>query len=69
MEYGKITGGLSPLRRPKLSKKHKRKMMKLKIYMKLIGGGIIGYSNYIGTRSNGLIQEVTSKGKNFFQFI
>ena len=42
--------GLPPLRRPKLSKKHKKNRMKFKnIYMKLISGGIIGNSNYIGT--------------------
>ena len=42
--------------------------MKSKNYMKLIRGGMIGNSNYIGTRLNGLIQEVKSKGKNLFSF-
>ena len=33
--------------------------------MKLLGGGMIGNYNYIGTSFNGLIQEVESKGKPF----
>ena len=37
----KITKGLPPIRRPKLSKKHKIKTMKFKNYMKLVGTGII----------------------------
>ena len=37
--------------------------------MKLIGGGMIGNFKYIGTRLNGLIQEVKSKGKTPFQFL
>ena len=37
--------------------------------MRLISGVIIGYSNYIGTRSNGSIQEVEPKEVNPFQFL
>ena len=37
--------------------------------MKLISGGMIGNSNYIGTSLNGWIQEVEPKGINTFQFI
>ena len=37
--------------------------------MKLIGIGMIGNSNYIGTILNGSIQEMKSKGKNPFQFL
>ena len=48
---GKITKGITPLRRPKPSKNHNKKMMKLKRnYMKLIGIGTIVNSNYIGKR-------------------
>ena len=43
--------------------------MKFKNYMKLIGIGIIGDSNYIGTSLNGSIQEVESKGKKPIQFL
>ena len=50
----KITKGLTPLRIPKLSKKAQEKQDEIKnIYMKLISGGIIGNSNYIGTSLNG----------------
>ena len=68
MVYGKITKGLPPLRRPKLSKKAQEKEDGIKKYMKLIGMGIIGNSNYIGTSLSGSIQEVKSKGKNPFSF-
>ena len=37
--------------------------------MKIIGGIMIGNSNYIGTRLNGSIQEVKSKVKKPIQFI
>ena len=37
--------------------------------MKLICGGIIGNSNYIGTILNGLIQEVKKSKKNPFQLL
>ena len=37
--------------------------------MKLISGGIIGNSNYIGTSLNGSIQELLPKGINPFRFI
>ena len=38
--------------------------MKLNKNIQLIGIGMIGDSNYIGTSLNGSIQEVESKGKN-----
>ena len=45
-------------------------MMKfLKNYMKLIGIGIIGDFNYIGTSLSGLILEVKSKDNNPIQFL
>ena len=37
--------------------------------MNLIGGGMIGYSNYIGTSMNGLIQNQPPKELNPFQFL
>ena len=37
--------------------------------MKLIGIGIIGYFNFIGTILNVSIQEVKPKGKNPIQFL
>ena len=62
--------GLPQLSRPKISKKAQDKENVIKnTYMKLICGGIIGNSNYIGTRLNGLIQEVKSKGKNPIDFL
>ena len=45
----KITQGLPPLRIPKLSKKSQEKDYEIKNYTKLIGIGMIGDSNYIGT--------------------
>ena len=63
-----ITKGLTPLRRTKISKKHKIRRMKLKNYMNLIGIVMIGNRNYIGTILNGSIQEVKSKGKTLFSF-
>ena len=52
MEKG--SKGLPPLNISNLSKKHKRRRMEFKkIYMKLISGGMIGNSNYIGTILNG----------------
>ena len=42
MVYGKITKGLPPLRRPKISKNHRIRRKKLKKYMELIGIGMIG---------------------------
>ena len=64
----KITKGLPPLRRPKLSKKSQEEEDEIWKYMKLIGIGMIGNSNYVGTSMNGSIQEVKSKGKNLFSF-
>ena len=40
-----------------------------KNYMKLISGGTIVNSNYIGKILNGSIQEVEPKGINPFQFL
>ena len=37
--------------------------------MRLISGGMIGNSNYIGTSLNGLIQEVKPNGMKPFQFL
>ena len=66
----KISKGLPPLRRQKLSKKSQDEEDEIKKnYMKLISGGMIKNSNYIGTSLNGLIQEVKLKGKNPIQFL
>ena len=65
----KIAKGLPPLRRPKLSKKSQEKEDKIKkSYMKLIGIGMIGNSNYIGTSLNESIQKSKSKVKTLFSF-
>ena len=54
----KINKVLLPLSKPKLSKKSQEKEDEiLKNYMKLIGIGMIGNSNYIGKSLNGSIQE------------
>ena len=67
---GKGAKGIPPLKRSKLSKKSQDKEDKfLKNCMKLISGGMIVTSNYIGTSLNGLIQEVYPKGINPFQFL
>ena len=61
--------GLPLLRRKQLSKKAQEKYDEIiKKYMKLIDGGIIENSNHIGTRLNGLIIELKSKGKTLFSF-
>ena len=65
----KLTKGLPLLRRPKLSKNHKIKTTKFKNSIKLISGGMIGNSNYIGTSLSGSIQEFKSKGNNHIQFL
>ena len=67
MVYGKIIKELPPLRRPKLSKKAQEKDDKN--YMKLIGIGMIRYSNYIGISLSGSIQEVKLKEENLIQFL
>ena len=54
----KVTKGLPPLRRPKLSKRAQAKEDEIKNYIRRTGIGMIGHSNYIGTSLNGLIQEV-----------
>ena len=70
MVYGRITKGLPPLRRPKLSKNKKIRRMKFrKNYMKLIDIVMIGNSNYIGTSLNGSVQKVKSKGNKPIQFL
>ena len=51
---GKSAKGLPPLRIIKISKKHKKRRMKFKKnYMKLISGGMVVNSNFIGTNLNG----------------
>ena len=70
MVYVKITKGLLPLRRPKLSKKAHDKEGEIKRNcMRLIGVGMIGDSNCIVTNLNGSIQEVKSKGIKPIQFL
>ena len=67
---GESSKGLPPLRRTKLSKKHKKSRMKFRnIYMKLISSGMIGNSNFIGTNLNGWIQNLSTKGINPIQFL
>ena len=39
------------------------------MYMKLISGGMIGNSNYIGTSVDGWIQKLSLKGINPIQFL
>ena len=69
MLYEKIAKGIPPLRRPKPSKKAQDKEDEIiKNYTKLISGGMIGNSNYIGTSLNVLIQEVKLKEKTLFRF-
>ena len=54
--------GLPPLKRTKQSKKaQERHDLISKNFMTLIGGGMIGNSNYIGTCLNGLIQNQPPK--------
>ena len=57
----KVTKGLPPLRRPKLSKKPQDKYFEIKNYTKLIGIGMIGNSNGIGRSLSDSIQEGKSK--------
>ena len=62
MVYGKMTKGITPLRKQKLSKRSQDKDDEIqKNYMKLIGIAMIGNSNYIGTRLSGSIQEKEEK--------
>ena len=64
VEGGKITKGIPPLIKQKLSKNNNRKMIKLNgNYTLLIAIVMIGNSNYIGTSLSGLIQEVKSNEK------
>ena len=71
MVFEKCEKGLLPLKRTKLSKKeHNRDDIILKKnFMYIIGGGMIGNSNYIGTCLNGLIQNQPPKELNQFQFL
>ena len=65
-----IARGLPPLKRTKLSKKHKKgRIIFKRNCMNLIGGGIIGNSNYIGTSLNGLILNITPKELIPFLFL
>ena len=57
MVYGKIPKELPSLRRSTLSKESQDKEYGIQhIYMKLLSGGMIEKSNYIGASLNGLIQ-------------
>ena len=60
---------LPPINKSKLSKNHKRSKKKLKNYMKLISGVMIGHSNCIGTSLNGWIQKISQKGINPIHFL
>ena len=55
-EIEKSAKGLPPLRISKIGKKAQDKEDGIKKYMKLVSGGMIRDSNYIGTSLNGLIQ-------------
>ena len=66
----KCKRGLPPLERKKLSKKaQERHDYIFKNCMNLIGGGMIGNSNCIGTCLNGLILNQPPKELNPFQFL
>ena len=70
MVFEKCEKGLPPSKRTKLSKKaQERDDLIEKNFMNIIGGGIIGYSNYIGTFLNGLILDITPKELKPFQFL
>ena len=54
MVYVKIAKGLPPLNISKPSKKAQYNQDEIqKNYMKIISGGMVGISNYIGTSLNG----------------
>ena len=53
MVYKKNDKVLPSLRISTLSKNHNIRKIKFKSYMKIISGGLIGGSNYIGTSLNG----------------
>ena len=53
MVCGKSAKGIPPLRRSKMSEKHKIRRTKSKNYMKLISGRMFVNSNYIVTSLNG----------------
>ena len=56
MVFERCEKGLTPLNKTKLSKNsQERHDIEKKNFMKLIGGGMIGNYNYIGTCLNGLI--------------
>ena len=66
----KCEKGITPLKRKKLSKKAQERddLIKNQIF-NIIGGGMIGNSNYSGTCLNGLIQNQPPKELNPFQFL
>ena len=70
MVHGKIDRGIPPSRRTKLTKKAQERQDEIqKNYMKLISGGMIGNSNYIGTILNELILNITPKELKSFMFL
>ena len=70
MVHGKIAKGLPPLRRTKLSKKAQESQDEIqKNYMKLISGGMIGNSNFIGTDFNASILNLPPRELNPFLFL
>ena len=69
MIFEKCEKGLPPLKRTKLSKKAQdRQDLIFKKFMNIIGGGMIGNSNCIGTNLNGLILNQPPKELNPIQF-
>ena len=67
---GKALGDYQHWREQTEVKKHKKGRMKFKRnYMKLISGGMVGNSNYIGKSLNRLILYLTSKDLNPFLFL
>ena len=70
MVFEKCEKGLPPLKRTKLSKNAQdRHDLIKKNCMNLIGGGIIGNSNCIGTSLNGFILNQPPKELNPIQFL
>ena len=66
----KFKRGLPPLKRTNLSKKSQdRHDLILKNFMNLIGGGMIGKSNCIGTSLNGLILNQPPEELKSIQFL
>ena len=70
MVFENFEKGLPPLKREKLSKNAQdRHDLILKTFMNIIGGGIIGNSNCIGTSLNGFILNQPPKELNPIQFL